>query len=497
MMPGMIDPHHHLLGLSDNRSHLEIKNAGDKDAMLKEIKEYADAHSDLPMIRGEAWNLGVFPKDSPRKELLDAIIPDRPVYFQSQTGHSAWVNSKALELAGVTKDTPITKQFIYDKDPDTGEPSGTIREFAMAGVLQKIPRTPPEQIVSQVAKLSKLFNAVGFTSLKIADGRPHHVKGAGIAESQGKLTTRLFPSWEWRSHYSGVTDEEMDEVIANWEDYKTELIDPRHVKIFADGSTDSFTSLLYEDYEGRPGFKGVTHWPTEVLLKAVTDFNAKGLGVIIHVMGDATAGQVVDVFTEVRKKNGNNDAPLHMSHSMMATPADLERLAKLEGVAVDFSPVLCYPHPAISGSFVPPIGEERYQKFFNVRSAFEAGLPVSLGSDYPSTLIPEPNGFHQMQSWITRKNPEDPTSGTLNADQAISLEQAIKGFTLNATKALGFGWDKKLGSIEPGKHADFIVLDQNLFDLEMADRVDRIYKTKVLKTVLQGNVVHDALATER
>ena len=192
------------------------------------------------------------------------------------------------------------------------------------------------------------------------------------------------------------------------------------MKIFADGSPDSYTSLLYEDYVERPGFKGTTHRSKEALLKAITGFNTQGLGVIIHTLGDATGGQVVDVFAEVSGQEGFNEkAVLHFSHAWMTTPSDLERLSKLNGVSIDFSPVLNYRHPTTEGTFVPPIGEERYQKFFNVRSAIEAGLPVGFGSDFPSMLSPDINGFHQMQAWITRVDPEVPDSKPLNPSQTV------------------------------------------------------------------------------
>jgi len=171
----------------------------------------------------------------------------------------------------------------------------------------------------------------------------------------------------------------------------------------------------------------------------------------------------------------------------MTRSEDIERLAQVKDAFIDFSPALSYPAPEITGSFVPPVGEERYQAFFNVRSAFESGIPVGFGSDWASALIPDPNGFHQMQSWITRQDPQDPSSGTLNADQAITLEQAVRGFTMGGAECLGFDWPEELGSIEVGKLADFIVLDRHIFD----SPIEQLYQTKVERTVLGGTVVYD------
>jgi predicted amidohydrolase YtcJ len=487
VLPGFIDLHHHLLTVADGTSHLALQNPDDADAMLAEIKAYADANPDLPFVRGELWNLGVFPNDSPRKELLDAIVPDRPVYILSQSGHSAWVNSKALEVAGVDKNTPQTSKIIFDTDPETGELSGTLREYGMAFVLQHLPKTASSSMVPRIKELSLEFSQGGFTSLQLAEGRPHHVQAARMAEEQGDLTVRLFPCWEWQSHYSAFTDEEMAEVMVNWPDYQSDMIDTRCVKIFADGGPDSFTSLLFDDYVGRPGFKGQTHRSQEALYEAVRQFNEDGLNVHIHALGDATGAQVIDVYADVRKANGNTDAVLHLAHAWMTRPEDIQRLAEIEGTTIDFSPGLNYRHPTTEFTFVPPIGEERYQKLFNVQSAIKTGIPVGFGSDYPSLLDPRfTNGFTQMQSWITRVDPFDQSKVPLNPEQAITLEQAIRGFTLDGAASLGFDWPDKVGSIEAGKLADFIVVDRDVFVFPVTD----LHETLVVKTVVGGEVVY-------
>lgn len=488
-MPGLIDVHVHPLSAAEDEANLSIENPTDPGAILTAVRKYADANPDLPMIRGGSWNLGVFPGNSPRKELLDEIVPDRPVYLVSQTGHSAWVNSKTLELAGITRDTPITSTFIYDKDPDTGEPSGTVREFAMGAVEQILPPTPIELYAPGLARVLAEFNSFGFTSLKPAEGETPWLEGAARLEGQGSLTMRLFPAWNWRTHYSKSSPEKEDRAIATWSKFESDLIYPRYVKLFYDGGPDSYTALLIDDYVGRPGFKGQSNMPKEAFTTAITGFNADGMGVVVHVIGDGGSRELVDVFAEVREINGDNGIPLHFSHAWLARPEDIQRLAEIQDAAIDFSPVLAYPAPEILGSMVPPLGEQRYQQFFNVGSAFEAGPSVGFGSDWPSALIPDPDPFHQMQSWITRRNPEDPSSGTLNADQAITLEQAIRGYTLGGVECLGFGWDERLGSIEEGKFADLIVLDRNPFESPIGE----LYKTRVERTLLGGAVVFDRI----
>ena len=487
-MPGLIDVHQHVLSVAQDRANLTIEDPTDVDAMLEQIRKYAAANPDLTFIRGGAWNLGVFPGNSPRRELLDEIVPDRPVYLLSQTGHSAWANSMALGMAGISRETPQTSQIVFDADPDTGEPSGTVREFAMSMVEKVLPPTPTEPYASGLESVMSEFSSYGFTALKPAEGSLSWMEGAAYLESQGGLTMRLFPAWDWRTSISLTTEtEEADRLIARWSDFESELIYPRYVKIYYDTSPDSYTALLLEDYEGRPGYKGQSNLGKEESLEAIATFNADGLGVLVHVLGDGGARELVDIFAEVRERNGDNGVPMHFSHAWLARPEDIQRLSRVGNTCIDFSPALNYPAPEIIGSMVPPLGEERYQRFFNVRSAFETGMPVAFGSDWSSALIPEPNGFHQIQSWITRQDPQDPSSGTLNADQAITLEQAVRGFTLGGAECLGFGWEDKLGSIEEGKLADFIVLDRNLFEIPIAE----LYQTQVERTVLGGAVVFD------
>jgi predicted amidohydrolase YtcJ len=487
VMPGMIDVHVHTLDKAMSAAFLDIQSPFDVDALSAEIKNYAEQNPDLPYIRGEIWGLGIFENDSPLKELLDELVPDRPAYFYSQTAHSAWVNSKALELLGITADTPQTNKFMFDTDPESGEPSGLIREYVMAAMEQALEPVKKEAYAPALQGMLERFVEAGVTSLKNAGAEVAWLEGAMLLEQQGGLDVRLFPSWFYKSHLSGMGDDEMKEVFPRWEDYKTDFIYPRYVKMFFDGSPDSYSALMYEDYEGRPGFKGSTHFPVDVFVQEFTEINALGLGLIVHVFGDASGGELVNAFTKVREINGDNGIPLHYSHALLAAPKDLERLAQISDVCVDFSPVLAFPHASMRRTFGAPIGEERYQSMFNVRSAVDAGIPVALASDWPSTLNPSPNGFHDIQAWVTRTDPYKPDSGALNADQAITLEEAIRGVTLGGAECLGFGWDDKLGSIEVGKFADFIVIDRNLFEIPIAE----LYQTIVQQTYLNGTLVYD------
>lgn len=488
MLPGFINAHTHPLSVANNWANLRIDNPGDADAIVAQVKAFAEANRELGAIRGEAWNLGVFENNSPRKELLDEVVSDRPVYLISQTGHSAWVNSKALELAGITKDTEQTAAFLFDTDSETGEPSGTVREFGMGAVESILPTTPPEQYAPSLAGIAQEFSQYGFTSVKAAEGASAWIEGTRLLEQQGGLTFRVFVAWDWAlSHYLTTSVEEADAAIANWERYASELIYPRYVKLFYDGGPDSYTAALFDAYVGRPGYKGTSNRPQDEFTDIVKDFNARGIGVLVHVIGDRGGEELATVFETVRADNGDNGNHLHFSHAWMTRADVFPRLAKLSDTCVDFSPALSYPHPSIEGSMAEPLGEERYQTFFNVRSAIESGVPVGLGDDWASALIPEPNALHQIQSWVTRIDPDNPESGTLNAAEAITVEQAVQAFTKGGAQCLGFGWEDKVGTIEEGKLADAVVLQRNIFEIP----AEEISEVLVERTLLGGKIVYD------
>ena len=485
LMPGLIDSHNHMMQIPVDRVNVSFSDPNDIDAMIADIKAFAKANPEAPYIRGGDWNLGVFKGNSPRKELLDALDWDKPIYFLSQTGHEAWVNSATIDLIGL-KDREQDNRHIWDVDPDTGQPSGVIREWTMSLVEQKLEPSDPEVLAPALAKLVEQFNEYGFTSLKDAGTEVWHVQTANLLDNKGELNIRLFPSWFHQAHNTAMTEERSRKVAADWERYVTPMVYPRYVKMFADGSSASASSLLLDDYANQPGFKGAMAFPIEKYIDDFTYFNSLGLGMMVHVYGDGTSEEIIGAFEEVRRRNGDNGIPLHFSHSFMTTHEQIERLSKISDVSMDFM-TLQYPHDAVRGNFMPSIGEERYQQWIKTRSAVEIGIPYGFGSDWPAAVEPILNGFLQMQGFVTRKDPNNPDSGTLNADQAITLEQAVYGFTMGGAYNLGFDWPEKLGSIEEGKLADFIILDQNIFETPIME----LHQTKVDVTVVNGNVVYE------
>ena len=487
-MPGMIDLHSHpFITPWYGSMNLKLQNPGDADAMIEEIKAYAEASPNKEWIIGGQYLLNVFPDDKPRKELLDEILPDRPVAILDQTGHSMWINSKAMELAGINADTETSSLVVITKDPDTGEPTGSIFEQAIQLVERQIPQASAEEYAEAIKSIFDMFLSYGITAQQTAEGHRAPLDGVKLLEEQNRLDQRLFISWDWKTTLNlAYTVDDIEAQIKNRAAYESDRVRPNYVKILSDGSPISASSLLLEPYSNNPQSYGQANMTTEEFATAFKMFDNWGVGVHIHSMGDGSIRSVVDALAIMKAENGDSGVRHKIAHNTMITTGDLERLAAMNDVNIDFSPPLWNPHPA-RAAFEPSVGAERYENIYPVKTALEMkGLHVGQGADW-QTANPTPNPFIHIEGFVTRQHPFDPESfpGSLNPDEVITIEQAVAICTLEGAYVLGV--EGEIGSIEVGKFADMVVLDQNLFKVDSKD----IDKIRVLQTIMDGKIVYD------
>lgn len=491
VMPGIVDMHAHpFTGVDMGIGGLNLNSPGDAEAIIQDIKNYVEANPDKDVILGGNWNVGgTFENDSPDKKVLDEIAPNIPIFILSQSGHSAWVNSKALELAGIDENFQNEGAYIFDRYEGTNEPSGTARDMAMAKIMSALHYLSPEEFAPFLKTELDRYTKNGVTAIQPAEGSPSWLLGAAILEKEDNLDVRLFPALDWlTSQLRSLDDGESLAFIDDWEEYQTELIKPHYVKIFADGSADAHTLLLSEVYADDSKTHGSMFLSFEEYRKAILDYHSKDISVHVHVLGDSSATKIIDIFEEAELTYPNSKGTLHFGHAPFVQEKDLDRLAKLKKVTVNFSPMLAIPHPQMDLFIKTPLGEERYQQQYPVKSTLNRGVTVGFGSDFPSSLVPNPESFYYMQGWVTRAVPGESERGTQNIANAISVEEAIKGFTLGGAQALGHGYSSVFGSIEVGKSADMVILTQNLLEIETTE----IYKTKVQKTIFRGNRVYSS-----
>jgi predicted amidohydrolase YtcJ len=279
------------------------------------------------------------------------------------------------------------------------------------------------------------------------------------------------------------TNEEMDEQIANRARYASEMVAPNFVKIFLDGTPDGYAVPLVEPYSDGSGEYGQGKMSPDELRDIVVAFDAEGIGVFMHSIGDSSARMALDAIEAAREANGNTGVRHKIAHLALVHPDDMSRFATIPDVAAEISPAAPYPTPAI-----PYVGEERYQRLYPARSLINAGARLGYGTDW-LTIIP-PSPWMPFQGFVTRVNPEMPEKGELGENETLSIEQTIRVFTINGAYAVSA--EERIGSIEEGKLADMIVLDRNLFEIEPTD----IRNTQVLKTVLNGILVYDRVRDE-
>ena len=483
-MPGIIDLHAHpFITPWYGAMNFSIQTSDDPDAILAEVAAYAEANPDREWIMGGQFASGVF---EPTKELLDDIVPDRPVALLDNTGHSMWLNSRALELAGITAETPTSNLVVIDKYPDTGEPVGTLHEQAIQLVEQAIPQATAEDYAPYIEDVFDMYTSLGITSQQTAEGHRAPLDGVKLLEAEGRLEQRVFVSWDWKTTLNlAYTVEDIEGQIENRAIYVSDYVYPNYVKMYGDGSPGAQTALLLEPYTNRADFYGAANMSTEEFAEAFIKFDQMGVGVHIHVTGDGTARRVVDAFEIMKERNGDSGVRHKLAHNFLTTREDYERLAAMADMSVDFSPPIFHPHAAAETAFRPAVGD-RMNNAMAVKTALDAGLHVGQGADW-QTLNPDPNPFIAIESLVTRANPFDPSmTGTLAPSEAVSLEQAIAICTIDGAWILGV--ENDLGSIEVGKFADMIVLDQNLFEVS----ADDIYGTNVVQTVIGGDVVYDS-----
>ncbi len=482
VLPGLHDVHIHPISGGIEALSCDLNALTSLDQYLAAIAACAADHPERPWITGGGWLMSVFgPGAAASRKLLDQVVPDRPVYLSSADGHSAWVNSKALEIAGITAGTPNPPDGIIDREPGTEVPLGSLQEGAMDLVEAHL---PPQTLESRAAGLRyavEMLNGYGVTSIQDASAGAEDLAAYRALETAGELTLRVVAAQWWDRHRG-------TEQIAEFERRRTEFAGRRvratSVKIMQDGVMENFTAAMLEPYLGQDGARGFPMVEPEALKRAVTELDAAGFQVHFHAIGDAAIRQCLDAVEDARTANGERGNRHHISHLELIDPADVPRFRELAVVA-NFQPLWAYPDEYITDLTVPFIGPERSRWLYPIASVKASGARVAFGSDWSVSTA---NPYPQIEVALTRRAPAGEPGEPLRADEAVSLADAIAAFTIEG--ALVNGSEADTGSIEVGKYADLVVLDRNLFEIDPA----AISEARAVLTLLEGEVVHGDLA---
>jgi predicted amidohydrolase YtcJ len=479
LMPAFQDSHVHPISGGVEASACDLNELPGLPAYRSRIAEYAAANPDVEWILGGGWLMSVFgPGGSPSKTILDELVADRPVFLTSADGHSGWANSRALEIAGITRDTPNPVDGIIDKDPETGEPIGSLQEGAMSLVRVHIPAETLEDRVQGLRYSRDMFHRYGITSIQDASVRRDGLEAYRVLERAGELNLRVVASLWWER---GRGLEQVDDLVALRAEFdEGGLLRPTTVKIMEDGVMENYTAAMLEPYLIPSGSKGIPMVEPELLKQAVVALDAEGFQVHFHTIGDAAVRYAFDAIEEALIENGQLGHRHHLSHIQMFDPADIPRFKELDAIA-NFQPVWAYADEYVTELTIPFIGEERARWMYPIKSVLDTGAVIAFGSDWSVSTA---NPFPQIETAVTRRGAFDEPMPVFIPEERIDLESAIVAFTINA--AFVNKQEDTTGSIEVGKLADLIVIDQNLFDIEPAT----ISETKVLLTLFGGEPVY-------
>jgi len=475
VLPGLYDMHvHPVLQAKGGEGRCSISPDLPAAELLAGVGACVKAAAKDEWVAGGQWQASVLAGTPITAATLDAVSPDNPVMLFDVSGHSLWVNSKALAIAGITKDTPNPEGGIIERDA-AGLPTGVLRETARNLVLRHLPPQPAERTQAELKKNLDYLLSFGMAF------RDDLAVYAALAD-KGELKQHVQACIAY-SH-AGHPNPDLDATIAAIPEYTRERFKPTCIKVFADGvPTESHTGAMLEDYEaGQPNApaRGLLLFDPAKLHPMMAKWDKLGLNVLFHAAGDAAVRASLDAIAFARAQNGN-DGPIHqVGHSTFVDPADLPR-PKALNAAIEYSPYLWDPQP-INDDITTAVGARRIERVWPIKDGFEAGALVIAGSDW--AVIPAPDPWIGIETAITRQKPGG-SARTFGAGQAITLEQAIRMFTINAATRLGL--DKDLGTIEAGKRADFIVIDKNPFRIPATD----IHTIKVQKTYIDGEVVFD------
>ncbi|MDP9013211.1 MAG: amidohydrolase [Pseudomonadota bacterium] len=472
LLPGLIDAHGHVLDLGFEGVRIQLFGSTSlHDAQIK-ILSFAKAHPDAPWLLGGGWNqvqwkLGRFPT----AQELDIEVPDRPAVLDRIDGHAKWLNSKALLVAGITRDTPDPVGGRIEHDAD-GTPSGVLVDKAMDLIDHLTP--PPSDSERRAALRSALshMNSVGLTSAGDAGVPAKTIALYRELADQRLLTVRIYAMvGDIGEDFAALSA--AGPLIA----YGDDRLTVRSVKLFADGALGSRGAALLAPYSDKPDQRGLLFMSNAEMQSKMETALRAGYQVNVHAIGDAANRQVLDSFEAAYKNVGGRQLRNRIEHAQVVALVDIPRFKRLDLIA-SMQPTHATSDMNMAES---RIGAQRLKGAYAWRTFLDQGTRIAGGSDFP---VEEDNPFFGLYSAVTRRDHQGQPQGGWHPEQSMSRVEAFRAFTMDAAYAQHM--ENTIGSLEPGKWADFILVDGDYF-LEPAPQ---IWKTKVLQTWVAGTRVY-------
>jgi predicted amidohydrolase YtcJ len=471
MLPGLIDAHGHIIDFGLGMARVGLEDTRSLAQALDKVRVYAHAHPEKAWILGGGWNQFLWHLQRfPTAAELDAVVSDRPVRLDRIDDHAIWLNSAALRAAGITKDTPDPAGGRIERDA-AGNPTGVLMDNANDLVKKVMPAPTRDERRAAVNAVMRRLNSFGVTGVGDAGLRTDIPLYREMAD-EGALTVRIYAM-------IGGVDEEFRAMAAHGPllGYGNDFLTVRSVKLFADGSVGSRGAAMLEPYSDAPGQRGL-HYLSDADMQSKMETALKaGFQVNVHAIGDAANRQVLDAFEAAYKSVDGRALRNRIEHAQIVAPADFARFKQLDLIA-SMQPTA----PTSDMNMAEErVGKERLKGAYAWRTFLDQGTKIAAGSDFP---VESPNPFLGFYAAVTRKDLQGKPEGGWHAEQAVTLLEIFRAYTLDAAYAEHM--EASTGSLEKGKWADFILIDRDPFSISPRD----LWRVRVRQTWVSGKRVY-------
>ena len=472
VLPGLIDAHGHVMGLGYQELNVNLAGIETLEATLDTIKAYAEANPELEWIQGRGWNQTLWEENEfPTAADLDEVVDDRPVWLTRVDGHAAWANTKAMELAGISRETPDPQggKVIRDR---AGNATGVFIDAAENYINQIVPEPTEVEMELALEKALEQMARMGLTSV--------HDAGMGVETwnlykdfaDAGKMTTRIYAMIRG-------TGSAFDELSENGpiNSYANDRLALRSVKISADGALGSRGAAMKEPYSDDPGNRGLLFYDQEELNEMVMKSVGNGYQTNIHAIGDRANDVVLNAFENAKEEYGDQGLRHRVEHAQIVSLQDIPRFVELDLIAS-----MQATHATSDKNMAEDrVGPDRIKGGYAWQKFLDQGTIIANGSDFP---VEHSNPFYGLYSSVTRQDHEGNPPGGWYPEEALSREETLRSFTIDAAYAAH--QEDILGTLEAGKWADFVVIDRDFFEVPAIE----IWQTNVLETWVAGEKVY-------
>lgn len=482
VIPGFNDAHIHFLTGSLGLTTVDLNRSKTVQEAVGAVVAYAKNNPAAKWITGMGWQYTIFPNGMPTKEMLDSVLGDRPVYIRAYDGHSAWVNTKALQLAGITSATNYNGFGSIIKDAN-GEPTGALTEGAMQLVAKLIPPVTREEKIAAIKLGQEYAASLGITSVQNASGTIDELELYNELWKQGQLKIRYAAAFSAGKHTQPA---DIVKFAALKNSYKgNSMLRADAIKFMLDGVIESHTAVMMQDYSdaGQDGKtnNGTFALPIDTYRTLVTAFDKAGFRIYTHAIGDRSVHEALNAYELAQQTNQSKHTRHRVEHVEQSRPEDVQRFSRLQ-VLASMEPV--HADPSTVAVWAKAVGEQRLPYSFAWQSMLQSKATLVFGSDWPACIDLSP--IHGLHVAVNRQSANGLPAGGWIPEQRIGVKEALLAYT--AAGAYSSYEEQYKGKLKPGYLADFVVLSQDLFRIPSS----QIHETTVLLTVADGKEIYKA-----